>query len=69
MRAALNELATVAPDWLTTIAPDDWYMHYGMTGICTTGGALRTTNYQSQRLSGMRTLSKLAKTPTIYYLA
>ncbi|MGC1308960.1 MAG: transposase, partial [Phormidesmis sp.] len=25
MRAALNELATVAPDWLTTIAPDDWY--------------------------------------------
>ena len=29
MRAALNELATVAPDWLTTIAPDDWYMHYG----------------------------------------
>ena len=29
MRAALNELATVAPDWLTTIAPDDWYMRYG----------------------------------------
>lgn len=29
MRAALNELATVAPEWLTTIAPDEWYMRYG----------------------------------------
>ena len=29
MRATLNELATVAPEWLTTIAPDEWYLHYG----------------------------------------
>lgn len=30
MRAALNELATVAPDWLTEIVPDDdWYHRYG----------------------------------------
>lgn len=29
MRAALNELATVAPEWLTAIAPDDWYERYG----------------------------------------
>ena len=29
MRATLNELATVAPEWLTAIAPDDWYERYG----------------------------------------
>jgi transposase len=28
LRAALNALATVAPDWLRTIAPSDWYEHY-----------------------------------------
>ena len=28
MRAALNELATVAPDWLSAIAPDEWYERY-----------------------------------------
>ena len=25
MRAALNELATVEPEWLSVIAPDEWY--------------------------------------------
>lgn len=29
MRAALNKLATVAPDWLAKIAPEEWYQHYG----------------------------------------
>ena len=29
MRAVLNELATVAPEWLRAIAPDDWYERYG----------------------------------------
>jgi len=29
IRAALNELATVAPDWLQSIAPNDWYQRYG----------------------------------------
>lgn len=29
MRAALNELATVAPEWLSSIAPDAWYERYG----------------------------------------
>ena len=29
MRAALNELATVAPEWLSAIAPDEWYERYG----------------------------------------
>ena len=28
MRAALNELATVEPEWLSAIAPDDWYVRY-----------------------------------------
>lgn len=29
MRAALNALATVAPDWLATHAPSEWYDRYG----------------------------------------
>ncbi len=28
MRQALNELATVAPEWLRTIAPREWFMRY-----------------------------------------
>src|SRR6187551_1939482 len=28
LRAALNELATVAPDWLREVAPKDWYGRY-----------------------------------------
>jgi transposase len=28
LRAALNELATVAPDWLRRVAPKDWYERY-----------------------------------------
>ena len=28
MRAVLNELATVAPEWLPVIAPDEWYVRY-----------------------------------------
>jgi transposase len=29
LRAALNELATVEPDWLRALAPADWYERYG----------------------------------------
>ena len=29
VRAALNALATVAPDWLTAVAPPEWYERYG----------------------------------------
>ena len=29
MRATLNELATVAPDWLQAMAPASWYERYG----------------------------------------
>lgn len=29
LRAALNDLATVAPDWLRERAPAEWYMRYG----------------------------------------
>ncbi len=29
LRAALNELATVAPDWLQELAPLEWYERYG----------------------------------------
>ena len=29
LRAALNELATVAPEWLSSVAPAAWYERYG----------------------------------------
>src|SRR4051794_17323011 len=29
LRAALNELATLAPDWLQALAPAEWYPRYG----------------------------------------
>jgi len=29
LRAALNDLATVAPDWLRSWVPDEWYERYG----------------------------------------
>lgn len=29
VRAALNDLAVLAPDWLQQIAPEDWYARYG----------------------------------------
>jgi Transposase DDE domain len=29
LRAALNDLATVAPDWLQALAPREWYERYG----------------------------------------
>jgi transposase len=29
LRAALNDLAVVAPDWLQTLAPSEWYQRYG----------------------------------------
>src|ERR671935_169276 len=29
LRAALNDLATVAPDWLQELAPPEWYERYG----------------------------------------
>ncbi len=29
LRAALNDLAVLAPDWLQQIAPEDWYERYG----------------------------------------
>ena len=29
LRAALNELAVMAPDWLRALAPADWYERYG----------------------------------------
>ena len=30
LRAALNELATVAPDWLRSVAPEEWYKRYSL---------------------------------------
>src|SRR5512147_1879927 len=29
LRAALNDLAVVAPDWLQSLAPSEWYQRYG----------------------------------------
>ena len=48
LRAALNELATVAPDWLRGIAPPEWYERYGR----------RVENYRLPR--GEATRSKYA---------
>ena len=28
LRAALNEIAMIAPDWLQALAPADWYERY-----------------------------------------
>src|SRR3954449_13095895 len=32
LRAALNELAVIAPDWLQALAPAEWYRRYGRGG-------------------------------------
>lgn len=29
MRAVLNELASISPEWLSQIAPEEWYQRYG----------------------------------------
>lgn len=29
LRAALNDLATVAPDWLRSWVPEEWFERYG----------------------------------------
>jgi transposase len=29
LRAALNDLAILVPDWLQTLAPSEWYQRYG----------------------------------------
>jgi transposase len=44
VRAALNELATVAPDWLQTLAPAVWYERYGR----------RVENYRLPRTDATR---------------
>ena len=28
IRAVLNELAAIAPDWLRSVAPAEWYQRY-----------------------------------------
>ena len=30
LRAALNELAIIAPDWLRRVAPSSWYQRYSL---------------------------------------
>ncbi len=44
LRAALNEVATVAPDWLRAIAPAAWYERYGR----------RVENYRLPRTEAAR---------------
>src|SRR4051812_39684658 len=44
MRAALNELAVVAPDWLQALAPAEWYRRYGR----------RVENYHLPRTAAAR---------------
>ncbi len=45
LRAALNALATVAPDWLTRVAPPAWYDRYGR----------RVENYRLPKTEAART--------------
>lgn len=45
LRAALNALATVAPDWLTRVAPPEWYERYGR----------RVENYRLPKTDAART--------------
>ena len=45
LRAALNALATVAPDWLTRVAPPEWYERYGR----------RVENYRLPKTEAART--------------
>jgi hypothetical protein len=44
LRAALNEIATVAPEWLKQIISEDWYS--------VTVGVLTITAYQKRKTSG-----------------
>lgn len=44
LRAALNELAVIAPDWLRALAPPDWYGRY----------ARRVENYQLPKADAAR---------------
>jgi transposase len=44
MRAALNDLAVMAPDWLQSLAPAEWYRRYGR----------RVENYQLPKTDAAR---------------
>ena len=59
MRAALNELATVAPEWLSEIVPnDDWYERYGR----------RVEDYQLPKSEAKRNAWAQAVGEDAYYL-
>lgn len=59
MRAALNELATVAPDWLSDIVPNDnWYERYGR----------RVEDYQLPKSEAKRNAWAQAVGEDAYYL-
>ena len=59
MRAALNELATVAPEWLSDIVPnDDWYERYGR----------RVEDYQLPKSEAKRNAWAQAVGEDAYYL-
>jgi transposase len=54
LRAALNELATVVPDWLRQVALLDWYKRFAFAG-------LKIHDCLKRRLSAMRMAKRLEK--------
>ncbi|MEM9945827.1 MAG: IS1182 family transposase [Cyanobacteria bacterium P01_D01_bin.36] len=58
MRAALNELATIAPEWLKAITPERWYSRYGR----------RVEDYQLPKTEGRRNQYALKVGKDAYYL-
>lgn len=58
MRAALNELATVAPEWLSASAPEAWYDRYGQ----------RVEDYRLPKTAGRRDAYGLRVGQDAYHL-
>ena len=58
LRAALNELAAVAPEWLSEVAPEAWYERYGQ----------RVEDYRLPKTAGRRDAYGLQVGKDAYYL-
>src|SRR5258708_9196168 len=71
MRAALNTLADVAPEWLRSFAPDDWYERYAHRVEeyrLTKAEAKRTTLVEPSGAAGPALLDASPTTPDLNWL-